>query len=241
MLADHFLYKSVARFACCLLLAFMLKSAAAQDKDTLNQNSKVVVPADTSKPLVPAGSLPRLAAPVYDNKVDSVYKNHSPRTAAIRSAILPGWGQMYNRKYWKLPIVYGALGVSGYVFFSNIQTYRDLRFAYQAKYKASLPVRNPNNPNQQGPFRDSTDFFRIKPEYLPYDQESLRYNRDNFRRYIDYSFLFFIALWGLNVVDATVDAHLKAFDVSPDLSLRFKAGYFDVAKTGGVGLVLTFK
>jgi hypothetical protein len=214
-----------------LLSAAMLNNAAAQEKDTLNRNSKVVVQADTTKPLVRADSLVRMGTPVYDSKVDSVYRVHSPRTAAIRSAILPGWGQIYNRKYWKLPIVYGALGVSGYVFFSNIQTYRDLRFAYQAKYKASLPP----------PRADSVDYRRIKPEYLPYDQESLRYNRDNFRRYIDYSFLFFIAIWGLNVVDATVDAHLKAFDVSPDLSLRFKTGYFDVAKTGGVGLVLTFK
>ncbi|RPD51570.1 DUF5683 domain-containing protein [Paracnuella aquatica] len=224
-----------------MLLVLMSNKAAAQQKDTLNQNSKVVVQTDTTKPLMRADSLVRLAPPVYDSKVDSVVKVHSPRKAAIRSAILPGWGQIYNGKYWKLPIVYGALGVSGYVFFTNIQTYRDLRFAYQAKYKASLPVQNPNDPSQRGPFRDTSDLIRIKPEYMPYDQESLRYNRNNFRKYIDYSFLFFIALWGLNVVDATVDAHLKAFDVSPDLSLRFKAGYFDVARTGGVGLVLTFK
>ena len=152
-----------------LLFSCICLVASAQQKDTLNRNSKVIVPADTTKPMVTTDSLVKQAPPVYDNKVDSVVRTHSPRKAAIRSAILPGWGQIYNRKYWKLPIVYGALGVSGYVFFSNIQTYRDFRFAYQAKYKSSLPVSDPSNPNQTGPFRDSTYFFRMKPEYLPYD------------------------------------------------------------------------
>ena len=73
------------------------------------------------------------------------------------------------------------------------------------------------------------------------EEQALRSYRDDFRRNIDYSALFFLALWGLNVVDATVDAHLKPFDVSPDLSLRFKIGPSDMARTTGVSLVLAFK
>src|SRR3954471_19719236 len=70
-------------------------------------------------------------------KVDSLIKaQHSPRKAAIRSAVIPGWGQIYNRKYWKVPIVWGALGVTGYIFFNNLDTYKDLKFSYAAKYKA---------------------------------------------------------------------------------------------------------
>jgi hypothetical protein len=65
--------------------------------------------------------------------------------------------------------------------------------------------------------------------------------RDEFRRNVDYSVLFFLVFWGLNVVDATVDAHLKAFDVSPDLSLRFKLGPSQMAGTTGVSLVLGVK
>jgi hypothetical protein len=53
--------------------------------------------------------------------------------------------------------------------------------------------------------------------------------------------LVFVLFWGLNVVDAAVDAHLKTFDVSPDLGLRFKAGYSDLARTNGFSIVLTFK
>src|SRR5690349_4522851 len=87
---------------------------------------------DSTKPKIPVDSLPAVAAPVSQpSKIDSVMKNHSPRKAAIRSAILPGLGQAYNKKYWKIPIVYGALGVSGAVFVYNLKNYRDLRFAYQ--------------------------------------------------------------------------------------------------------------
>jgi hypothetical protein len=67
-------------------------------------------------------------------------------------------------------------------------------------------------------------------------EESLRYYRDQFRRDIDYSVLFFLLLWGLNVVDATVDAHLKTFDVGPDLSLQFKPGYSELAQTNGFSI-----
>jgi peroxiredoxin family protein len=58
---------------------------------------------------------------------------------------------------------------------------------------------------------------------------------------MDYSVLVFLLFWGLNVIDASVDAHLRSFDVSPDLSLRFKAGHSDLARTNGFSLVLTLK
>ena len=167
---------------------------------------------------------------IVDSGADGVkvkkVREYSPRTAAIRSAILPGLGQIYNKKYWKLPIVYGALGTSAGVFFYNFKNYKDTRFAYQAKYKAALAVP------------DSADYFKIKPKLKPLSQESLRFYRDQFRRDIDYSVLFFVLLWGLNVVDAAVDSHLKAFDVSPDLSFQVKPGRSQMAGTNGLSLVL---
>ena len=162
-------------------------------------------------------------------KVDSLIKaEHSPRKAAIRSAIIPGWGQIYNKKYWKVPIVYAALGITGKVFSDNVKEYRDLRLAYRGKYNARVN-------------HDSTDYFKIKERFLPISEESLRAGRDQWRRYIDYSAVFFIIFWGLNVVDAVVDAHLKAFDISPDLSLKLKPSFNPVAKTKGLSLVLAFK
>jgi len=154
---------------------------------------------------------------------------YSPRKAAIRSAIFPGLGQIYNKKYWKLPIVYGAIGTSAGVFFFNLTSYKDTRFAYKAKYNASLPTATA---------ADTALLLKIKPPLGRYSLETLRYYRDQYRRDIDYSVLFFIILWGLNVVDATVDAHLKAFDVSPDLSLHIKPGRSQMAGTNGLSLVL---
>jgi hypothetical protein len=183
--------------------------------------------ADTTNPSVPTDSLSKVAEPVKDKKVDSVLKVHSPRKAIIRSAIIPGWGQIYNKKYWKLPLVYGALGGTAYVFFDNLQVYKDSRFAYKAKYQASRG--------------DSSLLPGVKPEYMVYSLESLRANRDQFRKYIDYSVLFFVFFWGLNVVDAAVDAHLKSFDVSPDLSLLIKPGYSEMAGTKGISIILAFK
>lgn len=157
---------------------------------------------------------------------------YSPKSAAIRSAVLPGLGQIYNKKYWKVPIVYGALGVTAGVFFYNLTNYKDTRFAYQALYKASKPGATA---------ADSVDYYKIKPPLQKYSLNTLKSYRDGFRRDIDYSALVFILLWGLNVVDAAVDAHLKAFDVSPDLSLRIKPGHSQMAGTNGISLILAMR
>jgi hypothetical protein len=194
---------------------------------------------DSTKPRIRVDSLPKVDSPVVNNKnkVDSALLRHSPKKAAIRSALIPGWGQFYNKKYWKIPIVYGALGVSASVFVFNLQNYRDLRFAYKAKIEAQ-PKTDRSGQTIPG---DSTNYRKIKPELLRLDTEALRTYRDEYRRNIDYSALVFVLLWGLNVVDATVDAHLKAFDVSPDLSFRFKLGPSQMAGTAGLSLVLAFK
>jgi Family of unknown function (DUF5683) len=160
-------------------------------------------------------------------KTDTAKKKvHSPKVAAIRSAIFPGLGQIYNKKYWKLPIVYGAMGIAGGVFIFNFSQYKDTRFAYTVKY------------NMRVLKTDSAKYDKVRDDLKPLSEESLRYYRDQYRRDIDYSALFFIVMWGLNVVDAAVDAHLKSFDVSPDLSLKIKPGYSDFAKTNGLSLIL---
>jgi len=206
--------------------------------DSLLHKSDSVNVRDTARK-IPADSLPVVAAPVANpKKVDSVMKFHSPRNAAIRSAIIPGWGQIYNKKYWKLPIVYGALGFTGWIFVYNLQTYRELRFAYAGRVEAT-PKRDANGTLIQG---DSTKYKLIKnPFYKSVDINALHSYRDEYRKNIDYSGLAFIILWGLQVVDATVDAHLKTFDVSPDLSFKVKFGHSAIAGTNGVSLVLAFK
>ncbi|MEJ7766520.1 MAG: DUF5683 domain-containing protein [Chitinophagaceae bacterium] len=157
---------------------------------------------------------------------DTVKKRvHSPRKAALRSAVLPGWGQIYNKKYWKLPLVYGALGVTAYAFNFNITQYKRISYAYRLLIN-----------------RDTVNFKNVDADLQPFIKANasndLRNYRNEFRRDIDYSVLIFLLFWGLNVVDATVDAHLKGFNVSDDLSLKIKPGYSPVANTTGISLVL---
>jgi hypothetical protein len=186
---------------------------------TNGQNKEVLIGADsstTTTAIIDTGA---------GNKVKKI-KVYEPKKAAIRSAVLPGWGQVYNKKYWKLPIVYAALGFSGGYFLYNLKNYNNTRFAYKVKY------------NMRVNGLDSLLYPQIKDELKPLSEESLRYYRNSFRKDIDYSVIIFVLLWGLNVVDATVDAHLKGFDVSPDLSLNFKPGYSEMAGTNGLSVVL---
>lgn len=200
----YFLILFFSALSCCI---------SAQDKDSssliIRENGNIV-PVKTDS-----------VAPEKDSVKTRKKHEIIPRKATIRSAILPGWGQIYNRSYWKLPLVYGALGTTAYVFTDNIKTYRLYRDAYRL-----LADTIPSND------------VLVPDELKIYSAQSIKNGRDEFRRYIDYSVLFFLLFWGLNVVDATVDAHLKSFDVSEDLSFQIKPGYSPMANTTGISIVL---
>lgn len=150
-------------------------------------------------------------------------KKYNPRIATIRSAILPGWGQATNKKYWKIPVVYAALGTTAVIFFRNVKQFNEARDAY-----INAIDGNPGN-----------DYLIPQPYWSVKDQpERIKSFRNDVRQNVDYTILFFIAFWGLNVVDAAVDAHLKTFDVSDDLSLQIRPGYSQLANTNGISLVL---
>ncbi len=150
-------------------------------------------------------------------------KKYNPRVATIRSAVLPGWGQVTNKKYWKVPIVYGALGTTAVIFFRNVKQYKEARDAYI----------NATDLNEQNDNLIPEPYFTVR-----FQPERIRTFRNQVRQNVDYSVLFFILFWGLNVVDATVDAHLKTFDVNDNLSLQIKPGYSPFAKTNGVSVIL---
>ena len=156
--------------------------------------------------------------------LDSTTKKHNPKIATFRSAVIPGWGQAYNKKYWKIPIIYGALGTTAGIFFYNLKTYKLLRQA--VVYRSDTIASN-----------DAL----VDPRFINLSTESIRRYRNAFRQNVDYSVLFFLVFWGLNVVDATVDAHLKSFDVSDDISLRIKPSYNPSNNTSGISLVFSFK
>lgn len=140
--------------------------------------------------------------------------------AALRSAILPGLGQIYNKKYWKVPIVYGLIAIPVSTFQYNSSWYRKTRFAYSVRAT-----------------KDTANYSKIAPELQPLADGSLRLYRNEFRKNMDFSVLGILIMWGLNVVDATVDGHLRKFDISDELSLGIKPSFS--GGTGQVGLAAT--
>ena len=156
-------------------------------------------------------------------KKDSSSKKYNPGIAIRRSAMLPGWGQYTNKKYWKIPIVYAGIGIPAYLFFRNLKQYREAKDAFTLATDADI----------------SNDILIKEPYFSVRSQpDRIRVFRNSVRQNVDYSVLFFIIFWGLNVADAAVDANLKTFDVSDELSLQLKPGYSPLANTNGISLVL---
>lgn len=117
---------------------------------------------------------------------------HSPKTATILAMALPGAGQIYNHKYWKVPIVWGALAYSGYQIFYNQHQMQTLNDTFRAMYARGLT-----------------------PDPLQ------RSKRDNFRENRDASIIALSVIYVLQIVDATVDAHFFKFDINQKLSAQF--------------------
>lgn len=193
-----------------------------KDTSGLKQEDTAFVKKDTV--IISENKIAEASFPKRISRDSSIEKRFNPKKAVIRSAILPGWGQFYNKKYWKIPIIYGALGITAGVFFYNLKTYKELRQA--VIYRAG---------------GTAADSLLVPPDLRPFDTESLRQNRDVFRQNIDYSVLVFLGFWVLNIIDADVDANLKAFDVSPDISMKLHPAFNNITGSPGISLVFFFK
>mgnify|MGYP001792268992 CR=1 FL=1 len=159
-------------------------------------------------------------------KKDTVPK-HNPRIATRRSAILPGWGQAYNKEYWKIPLVYGIISIPTILYFYNNSYYKKTKFAFEARFKEANG--------------DPSDVPSIDEQLKGLGIASLQSYRNSFRRDRDYSILYFLLAWGLQVADATVFAHLKDFDVSNDLSMQLKPLFNPVTRGPGLSLTVNLK
>ncbi len=206
------------RFILFVLFTILIQNVIAQDSAKQKISTKSLFDSSSNVGV-------KSATPVIVSK-DSVSAKpkHDPRKATIRSAILPGWGQAYNHEYWKIPIVYGALGVTAGFFIYNNNWYH--------RTKSAFDIVLSNDTSREGEI-----YYKLKG----LDAQSLQYYRNQFRKDRDYSVLYFLLAWGLNVVDATVFGHLKDFDVSDDISMHIQPGYNPQTKTPGVGFVFNLK
>ena len=139
-----------------------------------------------------------------------------PKKAAIYSAILPGAGQVYTKKYWKVPIIYGGLITSAYY----INESNDFYQLYKTTYLNRLEGKN------------NDEFVGV------YTDRNLLTLTDHYRRNREVSTLLFVLTYVLNIVDASVDAHLFDYDVSEDLSLHIQPIYFSKENATGLSLSL---
>ena len=133
-------------------------------------------------------------------------QDHRPQKAAIMSACLPGLGQVYNRKWWKLPIVYAGLGGLGYLSYNNYYEYQSYLHAYQYK-TGDLPEGVTLNQHE-------TDLAG------KYAESQLQTYKETYRRDFEFYSILTVAWYGLNILDACVDGHLYSYDISDDLSLN---------------------
>lgn len=173
----------------------------------------------------------------------------NPKRAMWLAIVLPGAGQIYNRKYWKLPIFYGGFLGCAYAMRWNNQMYADYAQAY-----IDIMDDNPNT-NSFNQFLHLGS--QITDQNIDRYKELFRKRKDRFRRWRDLSFFCMIGVYGLSIIDAYVDASLSQFDISDDLSLRLEPGFvnsdgkavgnrnkggFGFSSTTGVGInaALTF-
>lgn len=161
-----------------LLLFLLLALGKVYSQDTLQTNRGVI-----------GGQVVEMNKP---------QKFYDPKVASIRSAILPGLGQIYNDSWWKVPILYGGFGVSIYFIDFNNEQFR--RFQKLAEEEAAKP------PDE------------IDPNALRQYQAQA----DNWRKNRDLVFLVTLGIYGLQIIEASIDAHLKGFDVDENLALNIK-------------------
>ncbi|MFZ6013531.1 MAG: DUF5683 domain-containing protein [Bacteroidota bacterium] len=167
-----------------------------------------------------------VVTPAQDTALIKSYAaRYNPRKALLYAAVLPGLGQIYNKKYWKLPLVYGGFGSIGY----GINFYQK---GYK-KYKLELFK------NLENGYTDDSD---INPE-TDYSTGLLRTFVDKYRRERDFMVILMGGMYILQIIDAHVDAHLKEFDLNPKLQVSIEPTLDQDALLGrqtGISVILKF-
>ncbi len=138
----------------------------------------------------------------------------SPQKALLFSTLVPGLGQIYNRRYWKVPIVYAGFGALGYSIWHNNDKYQQYRHAY-----LSITDTDPDTNDWINYIPSGMDPETVDKNWMT---NALNNKQLQFRRYRDMSIIGIVLFYGLTILDAYVDAQLFDFDITPDLSFRLE-------------------
>ncbi|MFA8434527.1 MAG: DUF5683 domain-containing protein [Marinifilaceae bacterium] len=180
-----------------------------------------------------------------------ITKPHSPHKATIYSALLPGLGQIYNKKYWKVPILYAGIGVTIYAINWNTKQYKKYLNGF-GDFTEFLTWKNgqedPTNPTTPAPTADSylkildRNFIETDSRTDEWFQTTLRQRKDSYKKDRDLSYIILAGIYVLNIIDATVDAHFFDFNVNDNLSLKVEPAVNYTADTGNtMGLKCSIK
>lgn len=161
---------------------------------------------------------------VLDSIVREPMNILAPSKAAFYSAVLPGLGQVYNKKYWKVPIVYAAIGTGIYFYLDNDKVYK----RYRNAYKSRLAGHTDDEFYGDGPMP------KVSSEGLIRAQNTLRRNKE-------LSLLITFGIYALNIIDANVDAHLLQYNLDENLALKPHFEYYEQENSTNLGLTLNFK
>lgn len=168
----------------------------------------------------------------------------SPKKASIYAALFPGLGQIYNKKYWKLPIVYGGYVGLIYIFGWNNNNYNDYAQAYRTIAPYSSTANMPAADKQYLiDFIKNPSINLDNPSHFTYAVTSLKSGKDFFRRNRDLTIIAIAALHILSIIDASVDANLFDFDISNDLTLKVQPAPIDLGGRNtimGMNLAVNF-
>ena len=159
---------------------------------------------------------------------------HSPKKAALYSTFLPGLGQAYNKKYWKIPIIYAGFAGIGYFIGWNNKNYKIIKLAYS-------DLADENDATNSHLDLDASQYYNLDNDSEKAKfKTALNKQQDYYRRNRDLLVISFAAFYGLNVIDASVDAHLFDFDISEDLSFNWQPSMINVDDQLVYGFNCTF-
>ena len=196
---------------------------AQKDSDTIHSASAEPELIDGKQivgDLTPADSIAVLKMAGKKAKRDWATWKPDPKRAMWLAIVLPGAGQIYNHKYWKLPIIYGGFVGCAYAMRWNNQMYSDYSRAY-----IDISDNDPETKSYEKftyLVMSQTDPERLKTQF--------KARKDRFRRWRDLSFFCMLGVYGLSIIDAYVDASLSQFDISDDLSLHVEPGFVGTSR-----------
>lgn len=168
--------------------------------------------------------------------------NHSPHRAVMHSLMIPGWGQLYNHQWWKVPVIYAGLGLIGWAYVFNEKNYTDNLAIARYRKRGQEPQKGEK-------------YYNLYQEYKLYNypDQSIYDAVNSYRRYRDISVLGFVGAWGINVVDAYIDAKFQhSYTMDSNLSMRIRptminqqgemyAGSFNSSVIPGIKFTFTLR